>query len=145
MAGILMIRAATLADVPAIVRMTFALHESIGGRLPLDAGMVAAFAASLITRKDALALVVDGDGGPCGMICASIERLPLSPVPVACEHGWYSARAGHGGPLLDAYLAWAREQGAWGARLSTPADGVAQASLSRRGFAPAETAWVMVF
>jgi hypothetical protein len=138
-------RPATFADVPAIVRMTFALHESIGGKLPLDAGMVAQFAATLIARKDALALVVDGEGGPQGMICASIERLPLSPVPVACEHGWYSARAGHGGPLLDAYLAWAREQGAWGARLSTPASGVAQASLSRRGFRPAETAWLMVF
>jgi hypothetical protein len=141
----LLIRPATFADVPAIVRMTFALHESIGGVIPLDAGMISTFAATLIARKDALALVVDGQDGPCGMICASIERLPLSPVPVACEHGWYSSERGHGRPLLDAYLTWARGQGAWGARMSTPPVPNFKGALSRRGFRPAETAWVMVF
>jgi GNAT superfamily N-acetyltransferase len=142
-----MIRPATLADVPAIVRMTFALHVSIGGRLPLDAGMVAAFAASLVTRADALALVVDGSAGPSGMLCASIERLPLSPVPVACEHGWYCAREarGQGRALLDAYLAWARDQGAWGARMSTPPAPGMTGALVKRGFVAAETAWLMVF
>jgi hypothetical protein len=138
-------RAATLADVPAIVRMTHALHERIGGKLPLDAGMVARFAASLVTRPDALALVVDGDDGPCGMLCASIEKSPLSPALIACEHGWYCEARGQGGALLDAYLAWARDQSAWGARMSTaPAPGM-RGALSRRGFVAAETAWLMVF
>lgn len=139
-------RPATASDIPAIVRLTRELHAVTDMRIPLDDGMVARFAGALINRDDALALVV---GEPvAGMLCASIERTPLSPVSLAVEHGWYCSRdaRGAGRGLLDVYLTWAREQGAWGARLSTPA--TAQFSglaLQRRGFRPAETAWIIEF
>ena len=137
-------RTATASDIPAIVRLTRELHAVTDMRIPLDDGMVAAFAGSLINRDDALALVV---GEPvAGMLCASIERTPLSPVRLAVEHGWYCSRdaRGAGRGLLDAYIAWAREQGAWGVRLSTPAAAPMSANaLARRGFRAAETAWIM--
>lgn len=133
-------RTATRSDVPAIVRLTKALHVAADMRLPLDEGCVASFAMSLINRDDALALVT---GDPVdGMLCASMERSPISRVRIAVEHGWHCQRNGVG--LLRSYLAWARTQGAWGARLSTPG-GAGHRALGRLGFRPAETAWIVEF
>lgn len=134
-------REATRNDLPAIVRMTRALHGAADMRIPLDDGHVASFVTSLINRDDGLALVVGEP--PHGMLCASIERSPISPVRVAVEHGWHCPRGG-GVMLLRAYLAWARGRGAWGARLSTPG-GAGRDALRRLGFRPAETAWVVEF
>lgn len=139
-----MIRAATRADVPSIVRLTEALHGAADMRLPLQAGRVASFAASLVNRDDALTLIA---GDPAhGMLCASIESSPLSEARLAVEHGWYCP-AGGGIPALRSYVEWARAQGAWGARLSTPgaASGRQVRAMKRLGFRAAETAWVMEF
>lgn len=130
-----------------MVRMTLALHEATDMRIPLDRAMVRDFCAALIMRSDGLALVVDGEEGPAGMLCASIERTPISTVTVAVEHGWYCGPEvrGAGKALLGRYIAWAKDQGAWGARMSTPPAKGFRGGLSRMGFRPAETAWVMVF
>jgi hypothetical protein len=135
-----------LCEVPAIVGMTFELHASIGGRLPLDRTKVDFFARSLVLRKDALALLAVEDDAPIGMLCASIERSPLSSVAIAVEHGWYCRRTGArtGHTLLSRYIEWARERGAWCARLSTPAVDPVRSGLARMGFVSQETAWVMV-
>jgi len=136
-----MVRAATRDDLPAIVRLTRALHDKADMRVPLDDGRVAAFAVSLMNRPDGLVLVV---GDPVdGMLCASIEGVPISAARVAVEHGWHCT-GGEGLALLRRYLAWAREMGAWGARLSTPG-GTGPRALGRMGFRPAETAWIIEF
>jgi len=134
-------RAATREDLPAIVRLTKALHVAADMRLPLDEGRVASFALSLVNRADGLALVT---GDPVdGMLCASIEASPISRARIAVEHGWHCTGSG-GVALLRGYLDWARRQGAWGARLSTPG-GTGHAALGRLGFRPAETAWLIEF
>lgn len=134
-------RAATRDDLPAIVRLTRALHATADMRLPIDDGCVASFATSLILRPDGLALVT---GDPVdGMLCASMERSPLGHARIAVEHGWHCTGGG-GVALLRRYIAWAREMGAWGARLSTPG-GTGPRALGRLGFRAAETAWVIEF
>jgi N-acetylglutamate synthase-like GNAT family acetyltransferase len=138
-----MIRPATLADIPHVVAMTHALAAHLPVAPPLDDAMIERFAGSLILRRDALALVDETDAVPTGMLFASIERSPLSPAPVAVEHGWYCERPGAGVRLLDRYLAWAREQGAWAVRMSTPPGALDIAVLlRRRGFQPSETAHI---
>jgi GNAT superfamily N-acetyltransferase len=144
------IRAATPDDVPAIVRMTFDLAHATRQPVPLDGPMVARFVRALLDAADAFVRVVDAPGGPQGMLVASIVTMPLSPVRIAVEHGWFCGpkAKGQGFVLLAAYENWARERGAYAMRLSTPpseADrAVPHSVLGRHGFALAEQAWVKV-
>lgn len=142
-----MIRQATPDDAPEIVRMTFDLAHATRQPLPLSAPHVFAFVNQVLAAGDAaLALVVDRGTGPVGMLVATEGASPLSPVRLGVEHGWWcgpDARR-HGLALLDRYEAWARARGLYAIRMSTPADAALRGGLARRGYQPAEQAWVKV-
>lgn len=141
MAGVL-IRPATAEDIPAIVEMVGRLHTAAGIVLPMNQTVTSRFLRGLIVSPLGL-LLVAGDP-PSGFLAASVGTASISMVPVAIEHGWW-AEGGSGLKLLRLYEAWAREQGCFAARMSTPpgADRAA-AILGRSGYALAEQAWVKV-
>lgn len=140
-----MIRPATTADIPAIVGMVERLHASIGSPLPMDAVVSARFLGMLIgAPRLGWVRVCDAGQGPTGFLAASITTASISMQPIAAEHGWW-AEGGGGLRLLRAYLDWAKEQGCFAARMSTPPhNDRAAAILERSGFLLAEQAWVKV-
>ncbi len=139
-----MIRTATNEDIPAIVGMIERLHASIGVVLPVDVAVTSKFVGLLIASPLGWVRVWDAGQGTTGFLAASIGTATISMVPVAAEHGWW-AEGGGGLRLLRAYEAWAKEQGCFAARMSTPPHNKRAAEiLERCGFAPAEQAWVKV-
>lgn len=138
-----MIRPASPADIPAIVRMVAKLHAAAGIVLPMDPRVTALFVGGLIASPIGLVLV-GGAAEPDGFFAASVGSTSIAMTPVAHEHGWWS-EGGDGLRFLRRYEAWAREQGCFAARMSTP-PGADRANniLERSGFAMAEQAWVKV-
>lgn len=138
-----MIREAAPTDTPAIVRMVAMLHASAGIVLPMDPRIVSRFVDALIASPAGLVLV-SGPVEPNGFLAASLGTASIAMTPVAHEHGWWSA-GGDGLRLLRRYEAWAREQGCFAARMSTPPNAErARAILERNGFSMVEQAWVKV-
>lgn len=139
-----MIRAATLADVGAIVRMSQELALATRMPIAVDPSSTAAFVARVVTGAG-LALVVDVDGAVDGFLVATVGQSSVSPKPVAIEHGWWcgALAKGWGGALLARYEDWARERGCAFARMSIPHQSTIGDVLSkRRGYQFAETAMV---
>jgi N-acetylglutamate synthase-like GNAT family acetyltransferase len=134
-----MIRQATHEDIPAIVEMVRKLHATAGIVLPMDQQITGRFLNGLVASPIGLLLVANE-----GFLAASVGTASISMLPVAIEHGWW-AEGGDGLKLLRRYEVWAREQGCFAARMSTPpgADRVANI-LDRSGFSLAEQAWVKV-
>jgi len=134
-----MIRPALVEDIPAIVDMVAQLHAAASIVLPIDAQVTARFLTGLLRSPLGLVLVAER-----GFLAASVGTASVAMLPVAIEHGWWS-QGGDGLRLLRAYEAWAREQGCFAARMSTP-PGAERAAhvLERSGFNLAEQAWVKV-
>jgi len=123
--------------------MVAMLHASAGIVLPMDARITARFVDALIASPMGLVLI-GGPSEPDGFLAASVGAASIAMTPVAHEHGWWSA-GGDGLRLLRRYEAWAREQGCFAVRMSTPPHNERAASiLQRSGFALAEQAWVKV-
>lgn len=138
-----MVRQALATDIPAIVRMTAKLHAAAGIVLPMDVKVTARFLDALIASPVGLVLVA-GPAEPDGFLAASVGSASIAMMPVAQEHGWWS-EGGDGLRLLRRYEAWAREQGCFAARMSTPPGAErASAILRRDGYSVAEQAWVKV-
>jgi N-acetylglutamate synthase-like GNAT family acetyltransferase len=138
-----MIRTATTKDIPAIVGMVAMLHASAGIVLPMDHRITTRFLSGLIASPLGLVLVA-GEAEPDGFLAASVGSASIAMTPIAHEHGWWSA-GGDGLRMLRRYEEWARDQGCFAVRMSTPPHNERAASiLERSGFALAEQAWVKV-
>lgn len=138
-----MMRVATQADIPAIVRMTADLARATAMPIAVDEAWTAAFVASVLASGQGLALVVDIDGKAEGMIVATIGQSSVSPALIAVEHGWFCSKtaAGYGIKLLRAYEDWARAKGCAMARMSTAyASPLGRVLVMRHGYGFAETA-----
>lgn len=144
-----MIRNAGVQDIAAIVGMAGALARATAMPVDVDPVWTGAFVARLLASEDGFARVVDRGAGPIGMLVATVGHIPVSPVRVASECGWWCGpeARGWGLRLLNDYVAWARARGCAFARMSTAAavaDGDAAAKiLTRTGWQRAEQAWVM--
>lgn len=136
-----MIRPADLTDIPEILGMVEALRAHVDVPQALDRSHAAGFLAALMGSTDGLVLVV-ARGGLCGFLAASVTVTSINPERVAIEHGWFSRAPGWGGKLLAEYETWARKKGCALIRLSSGPDGSLDAMMGRRGYAPAEVAWV---
>jgi GNAT superfamily N-acetyltransferase len=140
----ILIRQATHADIPAIVRMTFELAHETRQPIPICPQTTARFVEAVLSSPDGLALVC---GVPAvGFLVATIGVPSCSRVRVAIEHGWWcgAGARGSGMALLAAYEDWARSRGCYVMRMSTPAPHAAKGALQRQGFAPVEQAWAKV-
>lgn len=139
-----MIRKARVSDISAIVGMSERLRASVGSPVEVDPIATGNFVAGLLTSPLAAVWVVDGADDPTGFLAASVGTASISMAPIAVEHGWW-AEQGEGLTLLKLYLAWAKEQGCFAARMSTPPHNERAAQiLDRLGFDLAEQAWVKV-
>lgn len=111
-------RTATLADIPAIVRMAAAMHaESRYARLTFDPARMSHLTAALIHNEDGFVRVVEKEGEAIGTMLAQIMREPWFAIePVAYEYGVYVMPEHRGGTgaarMIRAFGAWAVERGA---------------------------------
>jgi RimJ/RimL family protein N-acetyltransferase len=139
-----MLRAATQHDIPAIIAMVAKLHASVASVMPMDRAATSRFLRLLVASPVGWVRVWDAGMGASGFLAASIGSTSVSMLPVAGEHGWWAERGG-GLVMLRSYMEWAKEQGCFAARMSTPPHNERAALILQRcGFELAEQAWVKV-
>lgn len=132
-----MIRPATAADIPQLVKWMERFHAASGTVVPFDADHTAQFLGGLIRQGIVL---MHGYGMIGGMI-----------APAFCNGNWRQAHelfwwAERGGlALLRAFEAWAVGEGAHEARMSSLASlPRADAVLRRKGYAATELSYSKV-
>lgn len=143
MAG-LVIREATVEDVPACMPAARTFHEASPYRdLAFDEARTAQFLAGLISTGKAW-LALDGErivGGLGGCLVRPYFSMGL----IAQEMFWFMAASARGGMtaglLLRKFEAWAQAEKADGLSLSAFAGSRADECLSRIGFIAGETVW----
>mgnify|MGYP003650410356 CR=1 FL=1 len=129
--------AANAADIGHVVRMVQSLTDAVNGPLECDPAWTGGSVLRLIQSDTGAVLISDG-----GFIAGEVVRTIISPVPVAFEHGWFASDRS-GLRLLSAFEAWAAEMGCQMIKMSTAANASGAGKiLRRRGYAPAELAWV---
>lgn len=142
-----LIRRASRADVPDMVRMAGEFIAASGTGLPFVPEYVEGSIRRHMVTSGALALVLDDDG-PRGMLCAIVSRSPLAPVTVAEELVWWidpEYRGRSALAMLAAYEKWAVGMGCDRAAMVALAETKTASLYSRRGFRPAEMRHVKVF
>lgn len=147
------IRAATLEDVPLLVRMGEAFLEgsSYGRLFPASPGRLEALVRTVVTVGIGLVAVeppatLMGAETLLGMIGALLYEHPFSGEMVADEVAWWvnpDARARRAGPLLLVSLkAEATNRGAVMLKVSSPAGTRVAEYLEGNGYVPVETAFL---
>ena len=142
------IRPATLADLPALLRMAAAFVEqtSYRGKLASNADAVVNLVHGLL-QQGLVLVAADGDT-PIGMLGAIVFVSPMTGEKTANELALW-VEPGHrafrtASALLNTFEAWAQEQGATVVQLSAPA-GEQGARVGRlyghRGYEPLETTY----
>lgn len=132
------VRLATEADRAAVIRLLKESHAAAGFTFPFSAPHAAQlFDAHLI---DGLILVVGQTAQ--GVLMARKFEHPFGAGKWAKETVWYispDARGRSAFQMLDAYEAWAREQGCVTIGMASLATNDVSGIYERRGYAPAET------
>lgn len=139
-----MIRAATLNDRDAMVRMAGDFLGAAQLSMPIDANWLGANIAQTIQGESGFALVLDF-GGPRGMLCGALSYSPAAPVLLAQEQCFWIDPACRGGSaarqMIDAFCAWARARGCHSVSFSS-LDRRCDTLLRRRGFQMIERSFV---
>lgn len=137
-----MIRPATMEDIGAIVDMgTRFLRESEYAAVMQPSRMhLAAFAARLLEREDAVIFLAFRAQQPVGMLAAYVFEHPYSGERTASELVWWvePEHRGVGVRLLKAAEHWAKEQGATVIQMIAPNRHVGE-FYRRVGYRPVET------
>jgi hypothetical protein len=129
------VRAATLADVPALVTLgqAFLRGSAYKDLIAENPDQMAALVGRLITGEaDAVVLVADRAGTLTGMIGLVIAPHHLSGERVAMEAFWY-ADGGDGVRLLKRAEAWASTHGAVAMQMVAPSERIG-AFYARLGY-----------
>ena len=127
-----MIRPATLADIPRLLEMARAHHAVMTGLPPLDDDSFEATARAAIEGPASIVLISDG-----GSIGGGVHPFYFNADHFAGVEYWWHAGDGTGGPLIEAFEAWAHESGAGRVILSgdaTHRTDALQRVLRRRGY-----------
>lgn len=136
------VRRATPEDRLAVIRLLRESHAVAGFTFPFSAPHADALFRAHI--KGGLVLVV---GSPAqGVLMAGAFDHPFGAGKCAKETVWYispSARGRSALQMLDAYEAWAREQGCTTIGMASLATNDVSKLYERRGYAAAETHFVM--
>ena len=111
----MIVRPATLDDVPAIIEMGEEIRrESVVPFPAINGEMVEMIARELFPRRDLFcALIAEEDGVPAGMMTGMASHYLFSPYPVA-QHDTFFVRPEHRGGraarmLIDQFVEWATE------------------------------------
>lgn len=136
-----MIRPATRADIPAMIRMARRFHEaSPAASLTFSPQAAAMASMAAVDDQSILAVVLDLDG-VCGALVAQAMVYPLGSQIIAKESVFWiepEARGRWAMAMIRAYEAWADGIGAVAVGLSCFSDGRTQKLFERAGFRPAE-------
>ena len=134
-----MIREATRADFPAIVRMLRDFHNASPGRHLPFSEIIAARAAMQAVDDPARLALLWAPSAVHGILAASIRQYPLGDARLASEDVFWidPSHRGHGAEMIAAYEAWAVSKGAAVIGISCPV-ATAESLYARAGFKPAE-------
>lgn len=135
------VRRASEADRLAVIRLMKDAHSAAGFAFPFSAPHISLMLDAHMS--DGLVLVT---GKPArGVLMAMTFDHPFGAGKWAKETVWYIAPSARGRaalPMLDAYEAWAREQGCVVIGMASLATNDVSRIYERRGYAPAETHFV---
>lgn len=111
-----MIRAATHADIDALIALGHAMHaESRYAHMPWDRAKVHDLISGLIDSDDGLALVAESSDGIVGGFLGMVHEHYFTTVRVASDFAMFVRPDRRGSvmaaSMLKAYVAWARELG----------------------------------
>lgn len=140
-----MVRHAVLSDRAACVRLLRESHEAAGFLFPFKAAYAAALFDGHLSNGQACVLVLEHEGHAQGLLMASWFEHPFGAGRYAKETVWYVSEAARGRgafKMLDAYEAWAREQGCTAIGMASLATNDVSKIYERRGYAPAETHFI---
>lgn len=140
----MIIRPATLADVPQLVEMGRAFRLSVYAEsVAENVDQMAETAASLITGDSSVIFVSEGRGGELtGMIGLLCHRHFLSGALTVSEAFWWADQPGAGMRLYQRGRQWALERGAVRLQMVQPLSDVRVGDLYQRlGFRCVECAW----
>lgn len=136
-------RHATAADKMICIRLLRESHTAAGFTFPFSAVHASALFDLHYTSPQACILIV-GDK-PQGLLMAAWFEHPFGAGRYAKETVWYVTEAARGRgaiKMLDAYEAWAREQGCSAVGMASLAGNDVSKIYERRGYAPAETHFI---
>lgn len=141
----MILREATLADVPELVAMgqRFLASSGYSTLLAENALQMESTATALITGASSVVWVAEGAGGDLiGMLGLICFVHPMSGEATCGETFWYAEQAGAGLRLLERGKQWARDQHAVAFQMIEPASEPRLAALYvRQGFKRVEVAW----
>lgn len=142
-----MIRLATIADIPVMLRMGRDFVRT-GVNVPFDAAYADASLRGHLAAPERLSLVLELQGRVRGMLCAGLMESPLAPVRLAQELVFWidpDARGRWAVALMRDYEDWARRAGCRAvslvARPGCPTDRL----YHRRGYVLTETTYTKDF
>lgn len=134
-------RHATLVDRVAVIRLLKDSHAAAGFTFPFSAP----YADALFRHHLAHGLVLVTRNPVQGVLMAATFEHPFGAGKWAKETVFYIAPEARGRSalrMLDAYEAWAREQGCTTIGMASLATNDVSRLYERRGYAPAETHFV---
>lgn len=140
-----MIRHAVTSDKISCLRLLRESHEAAGFTSPFSAAHASALFDYHYASPQA-GLLVLGDK-PAGLLMAGWFEHPFGFGRYAKETVWWitpSVRGRWASKMLDAYEAWAREQGCVAAGMASLATNDVSRLYNRRGYAPVETHFLKV-
>ncbi|SOC38970.1 acetyltransferase (GNAT) family protein [Rhizobium subbaraonis] len=137
-----MIRLARNADRGRCLMLLKKSHEAAGFPWPFRGANAYSLFVHHTSSPDACCFVLDVGGVAQGILMASAFDHPFGAGRWAKETVWFVAEAHRGRGsmrMLDAYEAWAKEQGCVVIGMASLASNDVSALYERRGFASAET------
>lgn len=138
---IMEVRRARPDDKMRVLMMARSFQAASGLPIPFKADYASLLFDALLTNPTMLCIVLD-DNGPQGVLAAQTGTLPLAPIKAASELIWWIEPAYRGRAakqMLDAYEAWAKEQGcAFVNMIGLGADPITSRLYERRGYIAAE-------
>ena len=138
-----MIRAATLADVPAMVGLGRAFHRWAAPPWEWDAATVERLCAACVAYDDKTALVATRGDAVVGGLLGGVAASPLHGGLEAHEVAIFVAEdaRGRGPALIRRFIEWGRARGAQRTVLQDWS-GEAGTLYERLGFRPVSAVWV---
>lgn len=137
-----MIRFATVADRERCIALLKESHVAAGFAWPFRGANAEALFHHHVTNADACCIVLDFDGMAQGLLMATAFDHPFGAGRFAKETVWFVSPVARGRGairMLDAYEAWAKEQGCVAIGMASLASNDVSSFYARRGYAPAET------
>lgn len=137
------VRVAVDEDRLPVVGLMRRFHEASGVSLRFGAVHAESTFKACVAMPDRLCLVL-ADERPRGVFLAQAAPFAFGPDLIASEILWWidEGHRGRGAAMLDAYEAWARQQGCSFASMVSLAGNDLTKLYERRGYRPAETHFI---